>query len=112
MDNLAKCLRYYIADRLNNDPGWRNVTVRGFGCGDTFLLSGQLRILDKMLFSLLVSAIVSSNLNVLLYVTILKPSPRSSCLMPVFLVRGSTRSWTSSEDREVHDRVVFCICIM
>lgn len=28
MDNLAKCLRYYIADRLNNDPGWRNVTVR------------------------------------------------------------------------------------
>ena len=28
MDNLAKCLRYYIADRLNNDPGWRNITVR------------------------------------------------------------------------------------
>ncbi|KAB5539997.1 hypothetical protein PHYPO_G00095840 [Pangasianodon hypophthalmus] len=27
MDNLAKCLRYYIADRLSNDPGWRNVTV-------------------------------------------------------------------------------------
>ncbi|CAG01470.1 unnamed protein product, partial [Tetraodon nigroviridis] len=27
MDNLAKCLRYYIADRLNNDPGWRNITV-------------------------------------------------------------------------------------
>ncbi|KAG7316429.1 hypothetical protein KOW79_019970 [Hemibagrus wyckioides] len=27
MDNLAKCLRYYIADRLTNDPGWRNVTV-------------------------------------------------------------------------------------
>uniref|UniRef100_A0A8D2IW33 5'-3' exoribonuclease n=1 Tax=Varanus komodoensis TaxID=61221 RepID=A0A8D2IW33_VARKO len=27
MDNLAKCLRYYIADRLNNDPGWKNVTV-------------------------------------------------------------------------------------
>lgn len=28
MDNLAKCLRYYVADRLNNDPGWKNVTVR------------------------------------------------------------------------------------
>ncbi|XP_076612282.1 5'-3' exoribonuclease 2 isoform X1 [Chaetodon auriga] len=27
MDNLAKCLRYYVADRLSNDPGWRNVTV-------------------------------------------------------------------------------------
>ncbi|XP_048371455.1 5'-3' exoribonuclease 2 isoform X2 [Sphaerodactylus townsendi] len=27
MDNLAKCLRYYVADRLNNDPGWKNVTV-------------------------------------------------------------------------------------
>ncbi|KAG7220560.1 hypothetical protein INR49_017997 [Caranx melampygus] len=27
MDNLAQCLRYYVADRLSNDPGWRNVTV-------------------------------------------------------------------------------------
>uniref|UniRef100_A0A3Q4BQ90 5'-3' exoribonuclease n=1 Tax=Mola mola TaxID=94237 RepID=A0A3Q4BQ90_MOLML len=27
MDNLAKCLRYYIADRLSNDPGWKNITV-------------------------------------------------------------------------------------
>lgn len=27
MDNLARCLRYYVADRLSNDPGWRNVTV-------------------------------------------------------------------------------------
>ncbi|XP_029449618.1 5'-3' exoribonuclease 2 [Rhinatrema bivittatum] len=27
MDNLAKCLRYYIADRLNNDPGWKNLAV-------------------------------------------------------------------------------------
>uniref|UniRef100_A0A673B4R9 5'-3' exoribonuclease n=1 Tax=Sphaeramia orbicularis TaxID=375764 RepID=A0A673B4R9_9TELE len=27
MDNLAHCLRYYIADRLSNDPGWKNVTV-------------------------------------------------------------------------------------
>ncbi|XP_053737579.1 5'-3' exoribonuclease 2 [Synchiropus splendidus] len=27
MDNLAQCLRYYIADRLSNDPGWSNVTV-------------------------------------------------------------------------------------
>lgn len=28
MDNLAQCLRYYVADRLSNDPGWRNVVVR------------------------------------------------------------------------------------
>ncbi|XP_056620228.1 5'-3' exoribonuclease 2 isoform X2 [Triplophysa dalaica] len=27
MDNLAKCLRYYVADRLTNDPGWNNITV-------------------------------------------------------------------------------------
>ncbi|XP_049613705.1 5'-3' exoribonuclease 2 [Syngnathus scovelli] len=27
MDNLAQCLRYYVADRLSNDPGWRNLTV-------------------------------------------------------------------------------------
>ncbi|XP_019727107.1 5'-3' exoribonuclease 2 isoform X1 [Hippocampus comes] len=27
MDNLARCLRYYVADRLSNDPGWRNITV-------------------------------------------------------------------------------------
>ncbi|KAM8832074.1 5'-3' exoribonuclease 2 isoform 2-T2 [Spinachia spinachia] len=27
MDNLARCLRYYVADRLSNDPGWKNVTV-------------------------------------------------------------------------------------
>ncbi|XP_039981839.1 5'-3' exoribonuclease 2 isoform X1 [Xiphias gladius] len=27
MDNLAHCLRYYVAERLSNDPGWRNVTV-------------------------------------------------------------------------------------
>lgn len=34
MDNLAKCLRYYVADRLSNDPGWRNITVGIIGiCG-------------------------------------------------------------------------------
>uniref|UniRef100_A0A7N6F725 5'-3' exoribonuclease n=1 Tax=Anabas testudineus TaxID=64144 RepID=A0A7N6F725_ANATE len=27
MDNLAQCLRYYVADRLSNDPGWKSVTV-------------------------------------------------------------------------------------
>lgn len=27
MDNLAHCLRYYVADRFSNDPGWRNLTV-------------------------------------------------------------------------------------
>lgn len=27
MDRLAKCLHYYIHDRLNNDPGWRNIEV-------------------------------------------------------------------------------------
>lgn len=27
MDNLARCLRYYVADRLTNDPGWKNIVV-------------------------------------------------------------------------------------
>ncbi|XP_077443546.1 5'-3' exoribonuclease 2 isoform X2 [Stigmatopora argus] len=27
MDNLAHCLRYYVADRLSKDPGWHNITV-------------------------------------------------------------------------------------
>ncbi|XP_077593167.1 5'-3' exoribonuclease 2 isoform X2 [Stigmatopora nigra] len=27
MDNLANCLRYYVADRLSKDPGWHNITV-------------------------------------------------------------------------------------
>lgn len=27
MHKLAQCLRYYIHDRLNNDPGWKNVKV-------------------------------------------------------------------------------------
>ncbi|KAM6915509.1 5'-3' exoribonuclease 2 [Xenentodon cancila] len=27
MDNLAHCLRYYVAERLSNDPGWRNIVV-------------------------------------------------------------------------------------
>lgn len=27
MFQLAECLRYYIHDRLNNDPGWRNIQV-------------------------------------------------------------------------------------
>uniref|UniRef100_A0A3Q3QNA0 5'-3' exoribonuclease n=1 Tax=Monopterus albus TaxID=43700 RepID=A0A3Q3QNA0_MONAL len=27
MDNLAHCLRYYVADRLSNDPGWKNIVV-------------------------------------------------------------------------------------
>ena len=27
MANLSRCLRYYIADRLNNDPGWKNIKV-------------------------------------------------------------------------------------
>ncbi|GIY73128.1 5'-3' exoribonuclease 2 [Caerostris darwini] len=27
MDRLAKCLHYYIHDRLNSDPGWRNIEV-------------------------------------------------------------------------------------
>ncbi|XP_061610280.1 5'-3' exoribonuclease 2 isoform X2 [Phyllopteryx taeniolatus] len=27
MDNLAQCLRYYVADRVSNDPGWQNITV-------------------------------------------------------------------------------------
>lgn len=27
MDRLAKCLHYYVHDRLNNDPGWKNIEV-------------------------------------------------------------------------------------
>lgn len=27
MHKLAHCLRYYIHDRLNNDPGWKNIKV-------------------------------------------------------------------------------------
>ena len=27
MEQLAICLRYYIIDRLNNDPGWKNIQV-------------------------------------------------------------------------------------
>jgi 5'-3' exoribonuclease 2 len=27
MDKLATCLRYYVHDRLNSDPGWKNLTV-------------------------------------------------------------------------------------
>ena len=27
MHKLAECLRYYVHDRLNNDPGWANLTV-------------------------------------------------------------------------------------
>lgn len=27
MHRLAECLRYYIHDRLNNDPGWKNISV-------------------------------------------------------------------------------------
>ncbi|XP_041105401.1 5'-3' exoribonuclease 2-like isoform X1 [Polyodon spathula] len=27
MENLARCLRYYVAERQNNDPGWKNITV-------------------------------------------------------------------------------------
>ena len=27
MFRLANCLRFYIHDRLNNDPGWKNIKV-------------------------------------------------------------------------------------
>ena len=27
MHRLAECLRYYVHDRLNHDPGWKNIKV-------------------------------------------------------------------------------------
>ncbi|KAJ1915500.1 5'-3' exoribonuclease 2 [Mycoemilia scoparia] len=27
MDNLAKCLRYYVAEKLNTDPSWKNLKI-------------------------------------------------------------------------------------
>lgn len=27
MERLSRCLQYYIHDRLNNDPGWKNIKV-------------------------------------------------------------------------------------
>lgn len=33
MDRLSQCLHYYVHDRLNNDPGWRNIKV----CGESKL---------------------------------------------------------------------------
>lgn len=27
MARLSACLHYYIHDRLNNDPGWKNIKV-------------------------------------------------------------------------------------
>ncbi len=27
MARLAACLRYYVHDRMNSDPGWRNIKV-------------------------------------------------------------------------------------
>lgn len=27
MSRLSACLHYYIHERLNNDPGWRNIKI-------------------------------------------------------------------------------------
>jgi len=35
MANLSICLRYYISDRLNNDPGWKNIKVGSWKNIDT-----------------------------------------------------------------------------
>ena len=63
MANLSLCLRYYIADRLNNDPGWKNIQVTyKLGC-----ISGSLCfiICAKVIVSLFISLEIE---NILLYV--------------------------------------------
>lgn len=131
MDNLANCLRYYVADRLSNDPGWRNITVsvtlmqsemlpaisycvRHFieETADRLIKNNKERTMLKWIvfllcccwFQLLAVNMLHSGCMLIctvFTVTNLKPSSRSSCLMPVFPVKVNTRLWTSSGDREV-----------
>lgn len=46
MDNLAQCLRYYVADRLSNDPGWKNVVVSTFQFLMSLFISDPLIVLN------------------------------------------------------------------
>lgn len=64
MDNLAKCLRYYIADRLNSDPGWKNLTV-------SFTVSyfRNTKVIWAMIAGYQLNRFVSSSGTVLLLVT-------------------------------------------
>lgn len=74
---------------------------RTFGCSDFFSClysrKSRQRILEKRLLCLMCGCMS----------LILSLWPRSSCLMPVFQGRESTRSWTSSADKEVRSYAGF-----
>lgn len=70
MDLLASCLRYWVTDKINTDPGWKNVGYR---------------------FSELYFAVY-------MYLNIVH-SFKSYFQMPVYLVKENIKSWISSADR-------------
>lgn len=48
MDRLSKCLQYYVYERMNNDPAWKNIKVILSDAnvpGKTYSCSTKLRVL-------------------------------------------------------------------